>query len=122
MRTFKSTLVLVALAAVAGCAHTASPVEPTVQAASRQHVAAAADPDQHAKDLVTQKFTEAGTQVESVEVTPAAGSPGVYTFICEYRRGEFGQMCEYEAKGQLDVITEKMTTHHRVRFCLGTER
>jgi hypothetical protein len=118
MRFIKPISVLAAIAALVGCSHQATPLSTVAMPGSPVHVAAVEDDVQQAKDLITKKFTEARTQVESVQVTATAVAR-VYTFVCEYRRKEFGQMCAYEAKGQLDVASEKLTTSHRVRLCVG---
>ena len=74
-----------------------------------------------AKEIVTTKFTEANTQVVSVEVRETA-TPLIYDFDCTYRRAEFDKICLYVAKGQVDTDSAKIRSTHRVSACLGAER
>jgi hypothetical protein len=122
MRCVGFVLACVGFAAVAGCAHVPTPLATALTASNAPRAmtssAPGQDPLEHAKAIVTRKFSDEHTTVESVDVVETE-LPAVYTFVCNYRRAEFDQMCEYQAKGQVDVVTEKTASHHRVRFCLG---
>jgi len=122
MRLIKPTLAFVALAALVGCGHqtpltTASPVTMSRPAARAIESVGL----ERAKEIVTAKFTEANTQVVSVEVSETP-TPLIYAFTCTYRRAEFGSICLYVAKGQVDTDSAKIRSSHRVSACLGSER
>ena len=117
MRSFTYALALVALVGPLGCAHSLAPVSATVAKADAPRAAASGDLE-HAKAIVTQKFSEAGTQVVVVDAAPTA-TPLVYTFTCSYRRTEFGQMCMYSATGQVDTQSGMISSKRKLVSCLG---
>ena len=69
---------------------------------------------ERAKEIVAAKFTEAITQVVSVEALETA-TPMIYDVTCTYRRTEFGKICLYVAKGQVDTDPAKILTSQRRR-------
>jgi hypothetical protein len=117
MRSFTYALALAALVGPLGCAHPLAPVSAIASKAGAPHAAAAGGLDQ-AKAIVTQKFTEAGTQVVLVDASPTA-TPLVYAFTCSYRRTEFGQMCMYSATGEVDTQSGMISSKRKLVSCLG---
>lgn len=122
MRLIKPTLAFVVLAALVGCSHQAplSTASPLAMARAAVHATEGTAPDR-AKEIVTAKFTEQNTQVVSVAVSETA-TPLIYDFTCSYRRAEFGKICLYVAKGQVDTDSAMLRSTHRVSACLGSER
>jgi hypothetical protein len=120
MRAFQSSLVLVAALTLIGCAHPVTPVQSTQAPAADMRVSDVPD-EQRAKEIISQKFTEVGTQIAGItlEKTDIAK---VYTFICLYRRAEFGQLCLYEAKGQVDIQSGKLVAKRKLTLCFGAEK
>lgn len=121
MTLIKPALAFVVLAALLGCAH-----QPPLPAASPLAMAKAsarklenAGPER-AKEIVAARFTETNTQIVSVEVKETV-TPMIYDFTCSYRRAEFGKICLYVAKGQVDTDSAKLRATHRVSACLGSE-
>ena len=121
MQLIKYALAFAALIAPLGCAHPMAVTMPaTAAVVSAARVAGTGDLAQ-AKAIVTQKFTEEGTQVVLVDAIPGA-LPLVYTFTCSYRRAEFGQMCMYTATGQVDIQSGMISSKRKLVSCLGLSK
>ena len=122
MRSIQSTLTIMMFAVLAGCGKQVAPAATNPIITARPAAAAAKDVGpERAKEIVAAKFTEATTQVVSVEVLETT-TPLIYDFTCTYRRAEFGKICLYVAKGQVDTDTAKIRSSHRVSTCLGADQ
>lgn len=136
MRTLKPLLVLVALAAVAGCAHPASSIEPTVQAASRQHVASVPSPratsseapetpiEAHVRELASQVIARERDGFDvTIDNLQQHDAPRTYTFDCDYLRSEgLAKVCDYTASGAVDLHARTAKFNHTTKhWCQGSE-
>lgn len=122
MRSIKYALAFAALVAPLGCAHNPTPTQATAAIVAAPRVASLEDDIAKAKAIVLQKFTDEGTtQVVVLDAEPTVDQ-FIYTFTCNYRRLEFGQMCLYQATGEVDIQSGLITEKHKLDSCLGVAK